>query len=115
MKNFVQPGNTISVTAPPGGVTSGDGVLIGNIFGVAGADAPAGTSVGLVTVGVFDLLKLNTDTIGQGQRVYWDAEEQHITEVATGNYPVGVATEAAGNGTFVVRVRLDGISTAPAA
>ena len=115
MKNFVQPGNTISVIAPPGGVTSGDGVLIGNIFGVAGADAPAGTSVGLVTVGVFDLPKLGTETIDQGQRVYWDAANAHITEASTDNYPVGIASEAAGNGTTSVRVRLDGISTAPAA
>ncbi|GAA0599163.1 DUF2190 family protein [Caenispirillum bisanense] len=115
MKNFVQPGNTLSVIAPTGGVTSGAGVLIGNLFGIAAASATEGTSVSLTTVGVFDLPKLGTDTIDQGQRVYWDAANAHITEASTGNYPVGIASEAAGNGTTSVRVRLDGISTAPAA
>ena len=33
MKNFVQPGNTITLTAPYA-VASGDGLLVGYIFGV---------------------------------------------------------------------------------
>lgn len=35
MKNFIQRGDMITVTAPTGGVTSGQGVLVGNLFGVA--------------------------------------------------------------------------------
>ena len=34
MKNYVQPGNTITLTAPYA-VVSGDGLLVGSIFGVA--------------------------------------------------------------------------------
>jgi predicted RecA/RadA family phage recombinase len=38
MKNFVQPGNTITLTAPYA-VASGDGLLVGYIFGVAAGTA----------------------------------------------------------------------------
>jgi predicted RecA/RadA family phage recombinase len=35
MKNSIQRGDMITITAPTGGVTSGQGVLVGNLFGVA--------------------------------------------------------------------------------
>jgi len=38
MKNYVQPGNTITLTAPYA-VASGDGLLVGAIFGVASGTA----------------------------------------------------------------------------
>ena len=34
MKNFIQPGNTITLAAPAA-VTSGSGLLVGAIFGIA--------------------------------------------------------------------------------
>ena len=41
MKNYVQPGNTITLTAPYA-VVSGEGLLVGSIFGVAsGTAAPS--------------------------------------------------------------------------
>ena len=114
MKNFLQDDEIIEVTAPAGGVTSGDGVLIGNLFGIAFTTEAAGAKVNLQTEGVFALPKLSTDTITQGQRVYWDANEAEVTETATGNYLIGVAIQAAGNGVVTVPVRLDGVSTAAA-
>ena len=33
MKNYVQPGNTITLTAPYA-IASGDGLLVGSIFGI---------------------------------------------------------------------------------
>ena len=44
MKNFIQPGNTLTMIAPVD-VTSGIGVLVGNIFGVAAFDALAAAEV----------------------------------------------------------------------
>ena len=38
MKNFIQKGNNITLTAPYN-VTSGDGLLVGSAFGVATGDA----------------------------------------------------------------------------
>ena len=40
MKNFIQPGNTITLAAPAA-VTSGSGLLVGAIFGIAAHDQPA--------------------------------------------------------------------------
>ena len=44
-KNYIQPGHTITVAAPTGGVLSGDGVLIGTLFGIAQYDAVEGADV----------------------------------------------------------------------
>jgi predicted RecA/RadA family phage recombinase len=111
MKNYIQNGAMIAVTAPADGVTSGDGVLVGNLFGIASTTTSGGDAVTIQMEGVFDLLKLGTDTIGQGQAVYWDAANRRVTETASGNCLIGAATEAAGNGASVVRVRLNGVST----
>lgn len=110
MKNYIQAGDVIEVTAPAGGVTSGAPLLIGALFGVACTTAAAGIRVNLATRGVFDLPKLGTDTITEGQRVFFDAANDRITETAASNYAIGSATEAAGNGAATVRVRLDGVS-----
>ena len=44
MRNFVQPGNTITLTAPYA-VASGDGLLVGSIFGIAAGTAALGEPV----------------------------------------------------------------------
>ena len=113
MKTFIQEGNIITVTAAAN-ITSGDGVLIGSIFGVAAADAVAGDEVEIGTVGVYELPKLSTAVIAQGDRVAWDDTVKEIVLPGVGLYPVGVATEAAGNGAATVKVRLDGIATVAA-
>jgi predicted RecA/RadA family phage recombinase len=56
MKNFVMEGRTITLTAPYA-VTSGQGLLVGSIFGVASADAAISTDVEAVLEGVFTLTK----------------------------------------------------------
>ena len=40
MKNFIQPGDSLTVSAPYA-VTSGQGVLVGALFGIAAYDAAA--------------------------------------------------------------------------
>ena len=114
MQNFIQSGHHIDVTAPTGGVTSGQGVVIGALFGVANDDANAGETVVITTTGVFTLPKLSTAVIGAGGKVSWDATNHRVVAPGTGFYPIGAALEAAGNGTATVKVRLDGIATAAA-
>ena len=41
-KNYRQDDDIITVTAPEGGVKSGAGVVLGALFGIAGADAAEG-------------------------------------------------------------------------
>ncbi len=115
MKNYIQPGNIITVTAPTGGVTSGAGLLVGNLFGIATANAAAGADVEISTTGVFDLPKAANATFTEGQRVSWDATNAQVVAPASGMIPIGIATEAAANGTTTALIRLDGISTEAAA
>ena len=114
MKNFIQRGDVITVTAPTGGVTSGQGLLVGNLFGVAATTAAEGESIEIATVGVFELPKLVSAVIAAGTRVAWDDTAKQVVLPATGMVPIGVATGAAGNGLMTVRVRLDGVATAAA-
>jgi len=107
MKNFVQEGNTITVTAPAA-VTSGQLVVVGSLVGVAAFDAAQGEDVEIQRSGVFTLPKVTTDVISQGDKLYWDAGQGKLTVTAgTGSKPlVGAARAAAGNGTTTVEVVL---------
>lgn len=115
MKNFVQSGHTIDITAPAGGVASGAGIIICNLFGVASSTAAAGETVALATTGVFDLPKASATAFAVGGAVAWDAVEGRCDAPGEGRYPIGVAIAAAAGGASTVRVRLDGITTAAAA
>lgn len=111
MKNFIQRGDMITITAPSGGVTSGQGVLVSSLFGVAAKTAAEGESVEIATVGVYELPKLASAVIAAGARVSWDDTAKQVVLPGTGMVPIGIATVAAGNGLATVRVRLDGVAT----
>jgi len=109
MKNYVQPGATLTLTAPYA-VTSGDGLLIGSIFGVAAGDAASGATVEAALTGVFDLTKIGSQAWTVGAKVYWDDTNKRCTTVATDNTLIGVAVDAVagGAGDTIGRVRLNG-------
>lgn len=107
MKNYVQDGKVITVAAPSGGVTSGQGVLIGSLFGVAQMAAAEGADVAIVTRGVFTLPKTSAQAWTVGALIYWDATPGECTTVDTGNTVIGVAVKAASNpsatGTVIIQ------------
>jgi|DewCreStandDraft_4_1066084.scaffolds.fasta_scaffold16191_3 predicted RecA/RadA family phage recombinase len=107
MKNYVQEGKSLPVTAPAA-VASGQYVTVGSIRGVAAYDAPQGEPVEVVTEGVFTLPKATADNVAAGDLLYWDAAAGKATKTAgTGSKPlVGVAVKAAGNGVATVDVKL---------
>jgi predicted RecA/RadA family phage recombinase len=109
MKNYVQPGTTLTLTAPYA-VTSGDGLLVGSIFGVAAGDATSGATVEAALTGVFDLTKIGSQAWTVGAKVYWDDTNKRCTTVATDNTLIGVAVDAVagGAGDTIGRVRLNG-------
>lgn len=111
MKNFVQTGLHLTLTAPTGGVSSGDGVVIGNIFGIAATDAAEGEAVVFTTEGVYELPKRTTATFTAGTVVSYDMPNRRCDAPGSGFYPIGVATEAAGNTATVIKVRLNGTAT----
>lgn len=106
MKNWVQPGDTVTLAAPYD-VVAGAGLLVGHIFGVAAYDALSGVDVEATTVGVFDLAKVSAQAWTQGALIYWDNDDKVCTTVDTGPL-IGAATEAAANPSSTGRVRLNG-------
>ena len=114
MKNYIQAGKVISVTAPTGGVASGDALVVGNIFGIAAYGAAAGDPVEVATTGVFQLPKASAAVLTVGARVSWDDAAKQVDVPGTGRFPIGVAVEDAGSGVTSVAVRLDGVATVAA-
>lgn len=110
MRSFVQPGDVLDLTAPTGGVVSGQGYVVGAIFCVAGVTAPAGTLFAAKTEGVFELTKLGTAVFAEGGRVSWDDTNKRLVAPGTGMFPIGTAVQAYGSGPTTGRVRLDGIA-----
>lgn len=105
MKNYIQRGENITVPAPAA-VASGDGVLVGALFGVANSDAESGADLVLSTVGVFTLPKLTTDAVTVGAALYWDDANGEVTLTSTDKTFVGHAVASAGNPSTTVAVRL---------
>ncbi len=110
MNNYVISGDTLEAVAPSGGVLTGNGVVIGSIFGVAAATALVGVKFTLRTKGVFDLTKEAALAVTVGDLVYWDDAAKEVDKTGT-NTPIGVCVEKdAAGGDATVRVRLDGRS-----
>ena len=105
MKNYVQEGKTVTVTAPSA-VVSGQFITVGAIRGVAAFDAAQGEPVEVTTEGVFTLPKVAADSIVPGDLLYWNGTA--CTKVpSTGSRPlVGVAIKPAAANSTTVAVKL---------
>ena len=109
MQNFVQEGDAVTIAAPAA-LASGQGVLVGSLFGVAANVAASGADVVLRTEGVFDLTAESAATATVGAKAYWVAATSLVNATASGNKLIGVFTVAKASGETTARVRLDGIS-----
>ena len=107
MAKSIQHGEVISVTAPYA-VVSGDGCLVGSLFGVANTTAAISTAVELTRLGVFPITALTTDTAVVGAKAYWDNTNRRITTTVGTNVLVGVFTFVKLNGEVVSAILLDG-------
>lgn len=107
MRNYIQKGENLTLPAPYN-VASGDGALIGSIFGIAAEDALSGADVDLVTVGVFAIKKTSALAISVGDIVYWHDDTKLVNKTSASGVRVGVAVQAAANPSPTVAVRLDG-------
>ena len=107
MKNFQQPGKSVTLPAPYA-LTSGSGLLVGSIFGVASHDVTSGADVEAITEGIFSLAKANAQAWTVGALIYWDDAQKLATTTSTNNKIIGVAVRAASNPSSVGTVRLNG-------
>ncbi|RWO29584.1 MAG: DUF2190 family protein [Mesorhizobium sp.] len=114
-KNFIQPGDTITLTnedvTDAADLASGDGYLSGSIFGVAQTDVAVGDDGEFAVVGVWELPKVSAQAWTRGQRIYWAVATGECTTTAGSNKLIGVATEAADNPSALGKVRLSGAFT----
>lgn len=108
MKNKVQSGNVISVIAPYLAL-SGQGVLVGALFGVASIDAANGAPVEIDRTGVYTLAANTADTGTVGTKMYWDNTNRRLTTTATNNTLVGALAVAKGGSDTTATVLLDGV------
>ncbi len=92
---FIKPGNTVTLTAPAGGVIAGVLYLIGKLLVLAKTTAAAGAEFEGATNGVFeDAPKATGQAWAEGAKLYWDAAASVFTTTATANSPVGICLSA---------------------
>jgi predicted RecA/RadA family phage recombinase len=107
MQNWRQPGFAVPFTAPAGGITSGQGCLIGtDLFGLSAGTYAAGIKGELVTEGVVEIAKTSALAIVVGDRLYWDGTNKVVNKTNTAQKPVGVAVRAAANPSATVWMKL---------
>jgi predicted RecA/RadA family phage recombinase len=109
-RNFVQPGDVITLTAPSA-VRSGGVVHVGALIGVAAHDAPQGAEVETAMTGVFELPKA-AGPLAQGALAFWDGSAVVAEEGEDDPLPLlGTVIVAAGASASTARIRLNGVST----
>jgi len=115
LKNFIQTGDIVTVTAPAD-VLAGGGVLVGDLFGIACTDALSGAPVEIKTGGVFEHGKTSAQAWASvGLAIYWDNSGKVFTTTASTNKLVGVNLATAANPSATGIVRLNGIFAVPSA
>jgi predicted RecA/RadA family phage recombinase len=104
MKNFIQEGKTIEVTASGSAIASGDLVVVGDMVGVSAVDIADGETGTVWLMGVYEAPKASPLVINQGDTLYFDGTE--LTKTATGNSFAGYAHADAASADSVVLVKL---------
>lgn len=107
MKNYVQEGNVLELTAPSGGVVSGTPVKIGRFFVVPSTTALVGEKFSGLIEGVVDIPKVSAEPWTEGLLVWWNAASALATSVSTTSMLIGIATRTEANPTTTGRVKLN--------
>lgn len=117
MKNYIQPGNTITWTNGTGAaVAAGDVVVLKHTIGVAAVDIADGASGEVSLAGVYTLPKASAAVVVAGEKLLWDASESNFDDSAatpaSGDIlGSAIAIEGAGNGATTVKAKLVGPGT----
>ena len=114
MKNFLQPGCSLTFTAPVGGVTSGVAVLIGGLIVIPASTVAAGATFEGAIEGVYqNQLKAAGAAWTVGQVLYFDsADSTFKTAQSATARRAAVAVAAAANGDTSGTVKLVNILAA---
>ncbi|ABS14220.1 DUF2190 family protein [Brucella anthropi] len=107
MKNYIQPGDVLTLVAGAGGVKSGEIVVQGSIVAVAATSAVAGAEFEAKIGGVYEYAKNAAEAWTVGAPIYFDATNKVLTATAGENTLAGVAAAAAANPSGSGQVRLN--------
>lgn len=91
-------------------LTSGQGLLLGAIFGVVAGAVLSGATGVLLLTDVHELPKATGQAWTVGAKLYWDDTAKKVTTTSTSNTLIGIAWVAAASGDTVGQVRLNGAS-----
>src|SRR5687767_3530219 len=105
MKTYVQDGTAMEFAAPYDRL-SGEGALIGALFGVATVDVLNTVRANFQITGVVTLKKTSAQAWTEGALIYWDNTAKEATSVSTSNTRIGAAAAAAANPSATGIVRL---------
>lgn len=106
--NYISAGNTVDYTAGGSAIASGQVVPLTDRVGIA-KDAIAANTAGVLHVtGVWQVVKLSTDVVTQGQLLYWDNGNTRFTTTVGSNLLAGWAVAAASGSTTVCYIKLLG-------
>ncbi len=103
MKNFVQHGEYIEVTAP-NDIESGELVAIGDLVGIAVTNASKSSKVSLGIGKIYAVPKEEKDELKLGQKVA--VKNSKAVPIADGLPYAGIVTKDAGQGKSLVEVLL---------
>lgn len=106
-KNYVAEGDVIDYVNGGTPIAAGAVVLIGKRIGIAIADIAANATGAVAVEGIWNVAKLGTDVVGQGDLLYWDAGNSRLTTTATSNTQAGFAAAVAGNGVTTVNIKIN--------
>jgi predicted RecA/RadA family phage recombinase len=111
MKNYVSAGENITLTAPYARL-SGEGALVGALFGVAVTDVDNGAEGVFATEGIFTIAKATGASTGgsQGAKAYWVAGSKSVSAVSSSNTLIGVFAATCADGDATAQVRLNGVA-----
>ena len=108
MKNYIHPGQNLTLTASAD-LKSGQGLLIGALFGVVQSAVSAGEAFVLCRGGVYALPKATGAAWAEGDKLYWNDTAKELTKTASGNTLVGAAVSVAIAEAAVGEILLDGV------
>jgi predicted RecA/RadA family phage recombinase len=113
MKNYVQKGDVINITAGAD-LTSGTAVVFGNSIAIPQCDIADGATGAALIEGVVTLPIASAKTYSAGALVDWDVSANQIdTSAATGDltgFGIALAASASGDTSLAVKL-LPGVAT----
>ncbi|HUX17125.1 MAG TPA: DUF2190 family protein [Phycisphaerae bacterium] len=111
MNTFYQNGERIDYLNGSGAtIASGTVVDLSDLgFGIAVVDIPDGVTRPVTIVGVHTLDAAAADDWDLGDTLYWDATNEELTDVASGNEAIGFAAVAKAALAVTARILLNGL------